>query len=60
MRDFKDLKFGRSRVQIVCWGSEIAGEFDPLFLSVWAMLLVNYATFCVDKGILPDEYQAII
>ena len=29
MRDFKDLKFGRSRVQIVCWGSEIAEEFGP-------------------------------
>ena len=22
------LKFGRSRVQIVCWGSEIAEEFE--------------------------------
>ena len=28
--DFKDLKFGRSRVQIVCWGSEIAEEFAAL------------------------------
>ena len=25
--DFKDLKFGRSRVQIVCWGSETAEKF---------------------------------
>ena len=30
--DFTDLKFGRSRVQKVCWGSEIVEEFGSTVL----------------------------
>ena len=40
MRDFKDLKFGRSRVQIVCWGSEIAEEFELMVVEKKLMVVI--------------------
>ena len=48
MWDFKDLKFGHSRVQIVCWGSEIAEEFGYNGVTLWDA--IDYLTQCPHVG----------